>query len=313
MGESDPRELARERLRALRRGLGPHLAAAFDELSDRLELDRAPGEAGYFSAPLTLPVLQLPLWVARAAARRGRPIPTAAVEDLVESAAVGYLHVRVQDDLLDEGLGRPAQAMLLAEALLVRHGALIARAVGASERFWAYYEQRWREYGEAMLLEHRLLATRSGYDRAAFDAVLRRSQPLAIPGAAALERAGLTEDLSHLETYVRHLVRAHQLFHDLIDAEKDLAGGNHTHLLQRFGGAEGREALRRRLYLEGGFDAITEEALADLDRAKAAADRAGLPEAVEAAEGRQRLMDRLRRETFATLFQQILASQPKIA
>jgi hypothetical protein len=293
------------RSQTFRDRLPPRLRAAFDDLASRLGLGRVrEGEAfvSYFVAPLALPVLQLPAWACRVAALEGTPLPDESEDDLIEAAATGYLHVRVQDDLIDEGTGRPAEAMLLAEALFVRHQSLIARVVGASEGFWRLFEERWLEYDDAMILERELMDRREGYDAAAFEQVLRRTQPLVLPGAAALVRGGLADRVPILEEHVAHLARAHQLFHDLIDADKDFRMGNHTHVVQRCRGAEGREALIRNLMLEGGFDEITDEALAALEKAESAAARLPMPDAVDAIRRRRQLMEQTRREAFESLF-----------
>ncbi len=305
-------ELIRARLEVFRDRLGPRLGAACDQLFDRLELGR-PSTAvrpGYFINPLALPVLQIPSWMGKRAAREGRELPREVLHDLAESAAAGYLHVRIQDDLLDEGVGRPAEAMLLAEAFFVRHQSLLGRNLGGNEKFWQRYRTRWHEYQEAMLFENELMSRPSGIDESAFDRILRRSQPLELPGAAALECAGLRELLPHLEGFVRHLVRGHQLFHDLIDADKDHGAGNITFVVQRLGGSEGADTLHRRMLLEGGFDEITEESLSELRSAEVAARRGGFDEALAYLRSRERLVEETRREVFESLFRRILAKSP---
>ena len=65
---------------------------------------------------------------------------------------MGYLYVRVHDDLDDEGVGEPTTAMLVADAFLVRHNALLATHV-ASHGSGTSTSGRPRRYSEAMLLE----------------------------------------------------------------------------------------------------------------------------------------------------------------
>lgn len=301
------------RLENFRDRLAPRLRSLCDEFFDRLDLGLRPkgavreGSSTYFINPLALPVLQLPLWAGARTERAGRPLPEEVVLDLVESAAVGYLHVRIQDDLLDEGVGRPGEAMLLAEAFFLRHQTLLARRVGHAGSFWERCQSRWLAYGDAMLLEQELMARKSGLDESAFDRILRRSQPLELPAAAVLEIGGLPDLFPHLADFVRLLVRGHQLFHDLIDADKDLGMGNMTFVVQRLGGNDGSELLHRRMLLEGGFDEVTDEALSNLVEAEEAARRAGLDEAAEYVVRRRELMEKTRREVFESLFRRILA------
>jgi hypothetical protein len=306
LADAELEGLVDARLLDLRGRLGPHLRAAYDDLARRLGLvpERRDGP-GYFFGPLALPVLQLPAWA-------GRELPAGDVADLVESAATGYLHVRVQDDLLDEGVGEPGAAMLLAEAFMARHQALLARVVGASDRFWALFERRWWAYGEAMLLERRLHAGEAPYDDAAFAAVLGRSLPLVLPAAAALDRAERWAALPDLEALVAHLARGHQLFHDVTHLDKDRRLGARTFVAWRFGPehGHGHSSIWRRLLLEGGLDQVVAETLAELDLARAAAARADLPEAAASLAERGALVVEIQRETFAALFARILATGP---
>lgn len=309
------------RLAAFRAGLAPHLGAAFDALDRRLSLttERAPG---YFRHPLALPVLDLPAWVGDACARAGRPVPAPAVDDAVEAAAFGYLHVRVQDDLLDEGEGSAAEALLLAEALFLRHQVLLVGVVGAAASFWAEFARLWQAYGEAMLLEHDLYRRGGVPDAATFDRVLDRSRPLALPALAVLTRAGCDGRGAELNALVSHLVRAHQLYTDLLDIEKDRRHGNPTWLVRRFSDppgagpdaaadraaaeADAAGALRRRLFLEGGFDEVLADVEADHRAVEDAAARLDLPELTDFLTRRRAHVAEAREVAYRALFAALL-------
>jgi hypothetical protein len=299
---------ALERLADFPRRLGPELTAAFDALAARLGLFRG-SDRGYFSHPMALPVLELPQWAAAHAARHGSVIAPTVVERLMEAAATGYLHVRVQDDWFDEGVGEPGTTMMLSDVLFARHQALLAREVPCGSAFWELFEEVWLGYGEAMLLERRLHKGEEPYDDAAFRGVLARSRPLVLPPAAVLFAAGRAEDVESLEQFSAALVAAHQLFADLLDAEKDRANTNRTHVLfrlgNRAGGGQGAEALRVALYSKGGFDAVVHDALEELARARQAADALAMPEAARFCEERARLMTDLQAKIFTAFFSQL--------
>ncbi len=281
-----------------------HPRAAFDELAGRLGLDEDGGVA-YFLAGHALPVVQLPRWCAALAERTGRELAPGAVDTLCAAAVAGYLHVRAQDDLLDEGLGRPAEVMLLAEALLVSHLELLDDVAGRDSGFRRRVTERWRRYGEAMLLEARVHGGSTPCDEAVFLRLLERSRPLVLPGAAALVAAGLDDALDGLEAYVGALVEGHQRFHDLRDAERDLRGGRHTLVTHRHGGGDGA-SLRRQLVLEGGFDRIVAEARVAYDAAGEAAAALGLDEAVADAGRRIASMEEVQRSLFERVLHALL-------
>lgn len=295
-----------QRLAVLRGRLGPELKAAFDALTARLELFRGGDREGYFSHPMALPVLELPQWAAAHAARQGAAIAPAVVANLVEAAAAGYLHVRVQDDWFDEAVGEPGTAMLLSDAFFARHHALLAREVPRDSPFWERFEEIWLAYGEAMLLERRLRHSTEPYDAAAFGSVLARSRPLALPPAAALFAADRAQDVETLEEFSSALITAHQLFADLLDAEKDRANGNRTHVLFRLGGRAGgdrqAEALRKAIFSQGGFDAVVSDAVGELERARRVAGALVMPEAVRYCEERARYMAELQAKVFQAFF-----------
>ena len=216
----DPLEsLVRHRLAEFRRSLGPHLAFALDGLLRSLKLHR---EGSYFLGPAAQPVLQLPGWVEASGEVR---VLGGVMADVAASAAFGYLHVRLQDDLLDEGTGDPAVVMMLSDVLFARHQALLWRVVGDHGEFRTLFEELWVAYAESSLLEHELFERRTGYDEAAFAQVQRRSHPLMLPGAAVLVCQGRWGELGRLREYVVALVAAHQRFHDLVDAQEDLRLG----------------------------------------------------------------------------------------
>lgn len=323
------------RLASFRGRLGSELGALFDALAARLRLlEGEPGE-GYFSHPMALPVLELPLWIATrpggpapALDAGSRALPPLAV-DLAETAAVGYLHVRIEDDLVDEGVGEPGAAVLLSGALFTRHQALLARSLPGGSPFWGLFEEVWLGYGEAMLLERRLHRGAGPRDAATFRRVLARSRPLVLPAAAALFALSQAEHLAALEEFVSALAAAHQLFADLLHAEKDRALGNATYVLARLGaqveardagqpqasgaalaGGEprhdpagrGATALRAQLFARGGFDAILEEARCELARAEAAAGALGLPEAARFCKKREQYMTEIQRRVFLAFF-----------
>ena len=257
------------RLESLRTSLGPPLAVLLDQLLARHGWT---GEWNKLLNPLGQPVAQLPYWTAEIVGNESE-IANSMLDDLAEAAIVGYLHVRVQDDLIDEGGWPVEQAVLLSEALLIRHVSLLARHAGASTPFWSYFERKGWDYCEATLIERRLLDPGSTYEEEEFDSVLRRSMALIIPSAVVLDRAGRWDLIGPWEELVGHVVRSGQLIDDLVDAADDLDRGNHTWVVRRMGGSDGRIALLNRLGLEGGFDEIVDDINRDVDAAIEAASR----------------------------------------
>lgn len=261
----------RTAIEGLRRRVAPRVGGDFDELVRRRHL--LSEDPAVFFHPLGQPLAQLPLWVAEAVGVEDRDL----LLDLVEASVIGYLYVRVHDDVLDEGLGDPTRSMFLADAFLVRHQSLVARHVGSAE-FWSFFEQVANDYSEAMLLEREAYTAEAVCDEEVFDRVLDRSRPLVIPGATLLSIAGRWDLLSSLERFVRHTVKAGQLVDDTIDAHRDLERGNHTWVVRLLGGLDDPGGMGRQLLL-GGIDDIVVRVHREIDAAKEAAREVGMPSA----------------------------------
>jgi hypothetical protein len=285
------------RIRAHRGRIPDRLVPAFDELIGRHGFDSDDPET-FFNA-LIQPIVTFPMWVADAtvvveSARLDHDV----VLDLVEATVIGYLFVRVHDDLLDEGLGRMPEAMFLADSFLIRHGALLATHTSSS-RFWKFHEATSAAYFDAMLLERELSRPDSHYTEADFDQVLRRSQPLVLPGALIFDLTDNWARLDHLQQFIHHAVRAGQLVDDILDCERDVANGNHTWVARRLGSRDAPEAMAERLVM-GELDQLVAVIDDDLDRASIAADAIGMTGAVEWVEDRRRAVHSLAQHILLT-------------
>jgi hypothetical protein len=262
------------RLREMRARLAPPLVPAFDSLIERRGF--LSDDIDTFFHPLGHPIAAVPMWVAAAVGDADQE----RLLDVIEATVAGYLYVRVHDDRLDEGIGDPDDALFLADGFLIRHQVLLARHVGASPRFWLLFERVAGEYATAMLLERSLLRAAATYGPAEFDAVLGRSRPLALPGAALLDVADRWELLEPLQRFVHHAVRAAQLVDDVLDCHVDAAAGRQTWVVRRLQRDGGVAAMGRNL-VAGGLDEIVAEVLADLDAADGSARAIGMTDASE--------------------------------
>lgn len=257
--------------------------------------------SGALRHPLGHPLVEVPLWVNEAT---GSTLAAGALTDLAEASVLGYLHVRVEDDLFDQNLGRDPRDpghVLLSDAFLIRHQTLLALQVGSSPRFWSRFQRLAFDYGDAMALEHRLLRRESVYERAHFDRVLRRSMPLAIPGLAVLDQTNRYDLEPVFAELVNGIVRAGQLLDDLRDAGTDFDAGNFTWVVRRLGGEEGREAMMRTLLRQGGFDDIVAEAVTAIDAGVRLAEKLAAPSAVAWLSARREAVHEYQRSFFASL------------
>src|SRR5437764_13758892 len=124
----------------------PRVRGAFDRLVQKhglLTSDLNP----YFGVP-GHPLFELPVWVADRLRTAGIDTPEQQLADVLGISALGYFHVRAQDDWLDAASRHDPTLVGLAEALLASCHRLLVSTVGTSGRFWDFYAEVFNLYAE---------------------------------------------------------------------------------------------------------------------------------------------------------------------
>jgi hypothetical protein len=224
-----------------------HLRSALDvlppgmrEVLEQLLRERSlltPDPARYFE-PLGHPLFELPVWVAGRLSDSGTDVPEEVLADVLGVSALGYLHVRAQDDWLDGSSREDPALVALAEALVALSGRLLASVVGCSPRFWAFYAEVMTAYAGSLVRTEELRKGETPVLRADFEQLLAQSRPLAIPTAALLDRADRWDLLAPLDDFVFAATAASQLVNDLTDLYRDRAQGHRTWTLAAVGASE---------------------------------------------------------------------------
>lgn len=277
--------------------LGGHVGRQAGLLLDRHGYRVGPGRGGPVGNVLGHPLFELPIWLAEADC--GDDVDENALLDVCESSLCGYLSVRAEDDYFDGAWEDPGAAMVLSGVFRARHQALLAPWI-SDRAFWGRFEQLWSDYGEAMLLERSLHHPSATYRREEFDQVLRRSQPLEIPGDAVLAMRGLWDRVDRFAVLVRHVNTATQLFDDFVDAPADLEDGSITWMVRRLGGLDGSRALQRGMIT--GWDEVVGEVERELESATRIGEGLGLDAMARWVQARRNLVDDATRKMYRMLF-----------
>jgi hypothetical protein len=271
-------------LAAARSSMLPRVRAAFDRLTCKHGL-LADAIDPYFSV-LGHPLFELPIWVAERL--RSAEIHTSdqQLADVLGVSALGYLHVRAQDDWLDAASRQDPTLVGLAEALLVSCHRLLISAVGTSGRFWDFHTGVLNSYAESMLHTNELRTTDAKITRECFGQVLAQSRPMVIPSAALLDRANCWQLLPRLEEFIFAATAVTQLVNDLTDLYRDRRMGQRTWAIETVGDSgtdrpwhDVLEAMNGGGH--GGFQKVIANSLHFHDRSAALAEGLGLA----AAEG----------------------------
>ena len=214
----------------------PSLRESFERMLGERSL-LTPDLAPYFG-PLGHPLFELPVWVADRLGGEGIDIPETALSDVLGVSALGYLHVRAQDDWFDAPSREDPSLVALAESLMALCNRLLVPVVGPSPRFWAFYAEVLNAYAESLLRSEALRTSVTPVGRTDFEQVLAQSRPLVLPSAALLDRAGQWQLLPALEEFVFTATAASQLVNDLTDVYRDRTMGHRTWTLEAVGPAE---------------------------------------------------------------------------
>jgi|SRR5215211_4878725 len=257
----------------------PRVRTAFDRLTRKhglLTTDLNP----YFPV-LGHPLFELPIWVAERLRTAGIHTSEQQLADILGVSALGYLHVRAQDDWLDEASRQDPTLLGLAEALLASCHGLLISTVGTSGRFWDFHVGVINSYAESLLHTAELRTTGAKITREDFEQMLAQSRPLVIPSAALLDRANCWQFLPRLEGFIFATTAAIQLLNDLTDLYRDRRLGQRTWVIETVG-----ESGADRLWLDvlrsacggtgSGVQEVIENSLQFHDRSAAIAEDLGL-------------------------------------
>ncbi len=280
-----------ERLAAIARqatiALGDRLQPRSRDLWEVMLLRRTEvsgGEPDYLH-PLAQPIVLVPRWAAQAAAGVGEAVDGGVIETAAAAGAIGYYAVRLQDDLVDEGIGDPAAVAVLSSAVLAAAQSALG-SMGLSVKFWEWQSDVMLRYAEAMQFEAEIRSKPDGYDEAAFERVLDRSRPLVVPGVAVLDAAGTWPLQPDFEQMIMAATGALQINNDLGHAVKDLNQGNRTWVHTLLGVSAGTTLNRGRLI--GGVDRVLDRMRGRLTEVADLAVALGLPEAAAWAKAAER-------------------------
>jgi hypothetical protein len=190
----------------------------------------------YFAGPDAGPILHFPIWLAA-----GRSLPR--LPDLLESTALCYFFVRIQDNVIDEPVTRGrAPLLLLADAFLADAMALATR-FSPGPRFWLRARSAWQLFAAETEAERLQLASKKPYTRPAFRRHARKVALARIPLYAVLSRQkddGASQ-IAKVDRLIDLMGEAYGLVNDVIGCARDLRSGAQTYLL-----ATARDSAARR-------------------------------------------------------------------
>jgi hypothetical protein len=188
----------------------------------------------YFLDPSAFPMLLLPWWLEEAIAGEH---DLRFAGDLVYSSVVGYLAVRLVDDLMDDDRSFERATVPAVIVLQAEFRSSLVPTFPSGHTFWEDLE-RWTRLSAELAAEDAELAS---VDRQAFERIsARKTIGARIPMAAVAHRYGRREDLEPWLELADAMGRWHQMRNDLRDWARDLALGRQTYVLSEARAAVGQ-------------------------------------------------------------------------
>lgn len=182
----------------------------------------------YFNRPDAPPLILLTIWL-------GKDLEEELLLDVVESAALLYLHIRIQDDVLDEPETRGrADWLLLGNALLWDGFDFLRRRV-QSDEFWRVGRLAWLQFSCATAKERtQLHSSEAGsYHEGLFQEHCRKVAMAEIPLLAVLALQSRFELYRYVSPLILDLGVAYGLTNDVVGFKRDVAAGMRTHLIDQ--------------------------------------------------------------------------------
>lgn len=217
---------------------GPPLSTRLRPWQQSLAADDARPIA-YFHHPLAYPTLSLPWFVEEHLCGRADP---ALQADLVLSSLCGYYHVRLVDDVMDEGAQEPRRLLPALHVYRLGFEAPYRTRFPGDHPFWADFERISLVAARATLAD----ALASELDLETFERVAaRKTAAIGIPIRAVLHARSGLEAAETWDPFIHRFGCWHQMLNDLLDWQRDLARGACTWLTseaRRQGGSDSAAA-----------------------------------------------------------------------
>jgi len=259
-----------KRLKAVARGYEGFVQGLPEPLSmlaERLPKSLAPEAKNlveYYGAPEAYPLLRFPLWLEEKYITDG--LITGAEGYGYSSAyasLMGYLYIRIQDNVLDEPEQFDSAFMLLGNEFVREFFGTLNRLFGHSSPFWDHFRNYWLATTNNTLWERMACGGNvSEFKNTDLAKIGGKLDGAKIPVAAICILAGREEDIARYGAVYDDLNIASQLHNDAVSFVKDLRHDYFTCLIASTLG-NGESAPGRDILCEASIKALTGSHLED--------------------------------------------------
>ncbi|MBI1870746.1 MAG: class 1 isoprenoid biosynthesis enzyme [Chlamydiae bacterium] len=293
-----------------------HLPEPLKSLGGEFASTGYPYRTAFLNNDLAFPGLLLPFWVAQ---KYETHVPDPVlflerVQKIVRAALLGYLYIRIQDDIYDHKEGHNPVMLLLANEFIRECFQIDYELFPAHSNFWRYFRTAWLDFSQATAWE--IKNCRGKIRPLVADELLMEGKKLAfakVPVAAVLLMANQEQDLPCLSRIIDLLATSSQLLNDFGSLERDLKTQHFTHPLSQsleFEDANSSanlgdvffERLLRKTSLEDLFQKVVELD----DRVLRLLESFSLPSLVLFLEGRTREVKEIRERYLKLKLQSLL-------
>lgn len=189
----------------------------------------------YFSIPIAPPLLYMPLWLFDGLAPdcpADKHLPPRSIVSILAATMLGYIGIRIQDDVLDEPTRSNPNLLLLGNTCFSYMVAELSTAIGAqSASFWPAFDRAIIDFSHQTAAEQRAVLQDNLYDFEQFETHANKVAFACIPLFAVAALADRFDLEPHLRTLVHQLGIAYGIANDILGWPRDVRSGHRTWLL----------------------------------------------------------------------------------
>ena len=215
------------------------LPAPIDELGRRF-LQAISSDSGshrsYFSNPLAPPLLYMPLWffdgIFRDRDESAKADASAPMISILAGTILGYMGIRIQDDVIDERGRTDPQMLLFGNTCFSGMIAEFSKALGTSSApFWTMFDRDFVDFSRHTFAEQAAVSQNEPYSRETFEEHAEKVAFARTPLFAVATLVGRLDVEPLIRTLVHRLGIAYGIVNDIVGWPRDLRAGHRTWLL----------------------------------------------------------------------------------
>lgn len=211
-----------------------NLPEPLKSMGEQFAVSGYPYRKAFVDNDWAFPGLHLPFWITKRYTRISATSSSTmnSTREIVYAALLGYLYIRIQDDVYDYKEGNDSSWLLLANEFIRECFRIYHNLFPAESSFWSYFHKQWLDFSQATAWE--IKTCRGNLNLLTDSELLMIGKKLSfakVPVTAVALKAHREKDLTLLFKIVDLLATSSQLLNDFGSLDRDLVTNHFTYPL----------------------------------------------------------------------------------